>query len=417
MVFFAYRILIQLARVLLAPFMRLHPKLKEMQDGWKQTRRQLEEFQADPARPLWWFHCASLGEFEQAVPVMEALRSDIPGVRIAVSFFSPSGYRIRKNTPLADLVFYLPPDTAANNRFLLQQLKPAAVVWVKYEFWFGYLRSFRQKGIPYFLLSATFRSGHFLTRYPGKSLFPEVAGFTHIFTQDEASAARLRSNGASKVTATGDTRFDRVAATLEKATRIPEAEAFRQEDLLIIAGSSWPEEETLLAAYLKEHGVSGLKLLIVPHDISADHVNNICTQFAIWDVKRWSEYQAGETGVHVLVVDSIGLLSSLYQYGHVAVIGGGYGTAGLHNILEAAAFGMPIVCGPNTGKFWEAEAGRKAGFVFQPADEKAFTETLDQLIQQEDFRLQSARSAAEFCRQRRGATALSCELMRSSVQG
>jgi 3-deoxy-D-manno-octulosonic-acid transferase len=416
MVFFAYRILIQLARVLLAPFMRLHPKLKEMQDGWKQTRRQLEEFQADPARPLWWFHCASLGEFEQAVPVMEALRKDIPGVRIAVSFFSPSGYRIRKNTPLADLVFYLPPDTAANNRFLLQQLKPAAVVWVKYEFWFGYLRAFRRNQIPYFLLAATFREGHFLTRFPGKALFPAVADFTHICTQDEASADLLRNNGAARVTFTGDTRFDRVALTMQRAERIPLAEAFRGEDLLVIAGSSWPEEENLLAAYLKQHGVSGLKLLIVPHDISADHVNNICTQFAIWGVKRWSEYQAGETGVHVLVVDSIGLLSSLYQYGHVAVIGGGYGTAGLHNILEAAAFGMPIVCGPNTGKFWEAEAGRKAGFVFQPADEKAFTETLDQLIQQEDFRLQSARSAAEFCRQRRGATALSCELMRSSVR-
>lgn len=416
MVFFAYRILIQLAKGLLAPFMRLHPKLKELQDGWKQTRKQLEAFQADPARPLWWFHCASLGEFEQAVPVMEALRKDIPGVRIAVSFFSPSGYRARKNTPLADLVFYLPPDTAANNRFLLQQLKPAAVVWVKYEFWFGYLRAFRQKGIPYFLLSATFRSGHFLTRYPGKWLFPEVAGFTHIFTQDEASAARLRANGALRVTATGDTRFDRVAATLEKATRIPEAEAFRQEDLLIIAGSSWPEEEALLEAWLKAKGIAGLKLLIVPHNIEAKHIDEICARFAIWGVARWSDYEPADPGVHVLVVDMIGMLACLYQYGHVAVVGGGYGNSGLHNILEAAAFGMPVICGPNTDKFWEAEAGSKAGFVFQPADEKTFTETLDRLITQEAFRRQSARSAAEFCQQRRGATAVSCELMRSSVQ-
>jgi len=416
MVFLVYRFSIHLVLLLLAPFRLLNPRLKELNEGWKQTKQTLSGFETDTSRPLWWFHCASLGEFEQAVPVMEALRAEVPAVRIVVSFFSPSGFRARKHSPLADIVFYLPPDTAANNRFLLRQLKPAAVVWVKYEFWFGYLRSFRKQQIPSFLLAATFREGHFLSKFPGKALFPEVAAFNHIFTQDEASAERFNTCGAPRVSCIGDTRFDRVAATRMKVERIPAAEAFRQEELLVIAGSSWPEEETLIAAFLKEKGLSGAKWLIVPHKVDARHVDEICTRFALWGVARWSDYAPGDPGIHVLVVDSIGLLASLYQYGHIAVIGGAYGNTGLHNILEAAAFGLPIICGPNTGKFWEAEAGREAGFVFQPANESAFIQTLQQLISQEEMRRQSGAAAARFCEQRRGATAKALEMMRAAVR-
>jgi 3-deoxy-D-manno-octulosonic-acid transferase len=416
MVFFAYRFCIHLALLLLAPFTRFHTRLKELIEGWRESNKALCAFEADPSRPLWWFHCASLGEFEQAVPVMEALRAEVPAVRIAVSFFSPSGFRARKHSPLADLVFYLPPDTAANNRLVLDQLKPAAVVWVKYEFWFGYLRAFRKQQIPSFLLAATFRNGHFLSKFPGKALFPEVAAFSHIFTQDEPSAVRFKACGAPRVCCTGDTRFDRVAATRLKVEQIPAAEAFRQEELLVIAGSSWPEEEALIAAFIKEHGLCGAKWLIVPHKVDASHVDEICTRFALWGVARWSEYTPGDPGIHVLVVDSIGLLASLYQYGHVAVIGGAYGNTGLHNILEAAAFGMPIICGPHTGKFWEAAAGREAGFVFQPANESAFIQTLQQLISQEDVRRKSGEAAARFCEQRRGATARALEMMRATVK-
>lgn len=404
MVFLAYRLLIHLAILLLAPFMRLHPRLKALKEGWRESKLQLQRFEADPTRPLWWFHCASLGEFEQAVPVMEALRDSIPGVRIAVSFFSPSGYRARKNTPLADLVFYLPPDTAANNTFLLHRLKPSAVVWVKYEFWFGYLRAFRKNQIPSFLLAATLRAGHFLTKFPGKLLFAEVAAFRHIFTQDVDSEARFKAAGAQRVTCTGDTRFDRVATTRQKAERIPVAEAFRQEDLLVIAGSSWPEEEELLEAFLRKHGLSGAKWLIVPHHVDGKHIDEICARFAFWGVARWSAYTPGDPGIHVLVVDRIGLLSSLYQYGDIAVIGGAFGKTGLHNILEAAVFGMPVVCGPNTAKFWEAEAGRVAGFVFQPNDQAAFISTMEALCGNEAARRKAATQAAQFCEERCGAT-------------
>jgi len=300
-----------------------------------------------------WFHCASLGEFEQGRPVMEEIKSKFPDCKILLTFFSPSGYEIRKNYSGADLITYLPPDTHANAVTFLDLTRPVKAFFVKYEFWYNYLDELHKRQVPTYVFSANFRKEqHFFQSYPWSRWFRKILrNFDHIFVQSQESAELLKLYGIEKVTVSGDTRFDRVIRIAENAKEIPVIEKFRDNSRLIIAGSTWKPDEELLIRFINEN--SGIKYIIAPHEVSDTNINRITGLLK----KPWVRFSLinDQEAEHsdVILIDSIGLLSSLYKYGTIAYIGGGFGV-GIHNILEAATFGLPVVFGPNYRKFREA---------------------------------------------------------------
>lgn len=298
-----------------------------------------------------WFHFASLGEFEQGRPVLEKLKAADPQQKIVVTFFSPSGYEIRKNYALAD-VFYLPLDTAANAKKFIDIVNPKLAIFTKYEFWFHYFKALHTRAIPLYLISGIFR--------PDQAFFKGYGGFyrgilkfvTHFFVQNEESVALLKGIGINQVSLSGDTRFDRVYENAQHPKKLPEIEAFCQGSLIFIAGSTWPEDEKLLVALTEKY--PDWKFIIAPHEIGSSHIQEIESLFpqAIKFSVFSSQFVADQS--QILIIDNIGMLSSLYQYAKVAYIGGGFG-AGIHNTLEAAAFGLPVIFGPKYDKFQEAK--------------------------------------------------------------
>jgi 3-deoxy-D-manno-octulosonic-acid transferase len=300
-----------------------------------------------------WFHCSSLGEFEQGRPVIEEIKKQFPDTKIVLTFFSPSGFEIRKNYELADVVCYLPLDTKKNAVAFLDLIQPEKVFFVKYEFWFFFISEMKNRKIPLYLVSAIFRRKQlfFKNSALGKWYRKILFQLEHIFVQNEESASLLKGIGLTNFTISGDTRFDRVAAIAKSSKEIPVVEKFRGDSVLIIAGSTWKPDEMLLAEFINES--VGIKFVIAPHEVSAANINRIQQM-----LKKQSLLfsKASETNVEnfdVLIIDSIGWLSSMYRYGKIAYIGGGFGV-GIHNILEAATFGLPVIFGPNYKKFKEA---------------------------------------------------------------
>lgn len=399
-----YRFLVAVAEGLLRPFSLFHKRAAALLRIRKEGIHALKQVQIPAGAEVWWVHCASLGEFEQARPVMQELKRQRKNAFIALSFFSPSGYVPARNTKDADFVFGLPADLPAYNRLVMKALKPAAAIWVKYDFWFGYLNALNRAKVPLYVIAAVFPKQHFLFRFPGNLLLPVLKASRCIFTQDARSLSVLQEQGFAHVQHAGDTRFDRVLQLQKHAEPVPMAEVFRQESLLVIAGSSWPAEEEMLRNFIDRYGMDGWKLIVVPHDVSEAHIQTLQARFDSLGTRRWSEFHAADPGVHVLIVDSIGLLSRLYRHAHIAVVGGGYRGA-LHNILEAAVFGMPVVFGPQTHKFWEAQAAVAAAWGFQPKDQEQFDETLKLLLSNEERRTSAARASAASVQQHAGATA------------
>ena len=306
-----------------------------------------------PGRKLAWFHCASLGEFEQGRTIIEAFKLQHPEYLILLTFYSPSGYEVRKAYTGADLIIYLPLDTKSNVRRFVETIKPDIVFYIKYEFWFNFLSYLQSKNIPTFLVSAVFRPDqHFFKGYaewPRKVL----QGFTKIFVQNESSKELLQFIGIKNVEVSGDTRFDRVMAVAAKPKAIEIAKAFSLNHKVMIAGSTWPADEDLIfkLIYQNKHK---MRFIIAPHEISANHIGALM-QRAGKSAVRFSETNVEEVATaEILIIDSIGMLSQLYQYGTIAYIGGGFGV-GIHNILEASAFGLPVFMGPNYHKFNEAK--------------------------------------------------------------
>jgi len=306
-----------------------------------------------PGRKLAWFHCASLGEFEQGRPIIETFRQQHPEYLILLTFYSPSGYEVRKAYSGADLILYLPLDTKSNVQRFVETIKPDIVFYVKYEFWFNFLSYLQSKNIPTFLISAVFRPDqHFFKGYaewPRKVL----QGFTKIFVQNEDSKELLQFIGIKNVEVSGDTRFDRVMAVAAKPKTIDIARAFSLNHKVMVAGSTWPADEDLIFKLIYQNK-NKMRFIIAPHEISADHINTLM-QRAGKTAVRFSQTNIEEVKTaEILIIDSIGMLSQLYQYGTLAYIGGGFG-AGIHNILEASAFGLPVFMGPNYHKFNEAK--------------------------------------------------------------
>ncbi len=342
---FLYSLIIRLA----SPF---NEKAKLFVAGRKNWKETLQNKIEKDARYL-WFHCASLGEFEQGRPVIEEIKQQFPEYKIVLTFFSPSGYEIRKNYNGVDIISYLPIDSKANAQTFVNIIKPEKAFFIKYEFWYFYISELKKQNIPLYIFSTKFRENQYFFRnnllgsWYRKILFQ----FEHFFVQNETSAQLLKNIGLNNISVSGDTRFDRVATIAKSSREVPIVKKFKGNSLLIVAGSTWKPDEELLTEFINQNKV--IKFIIAPHEVSDYNVNRI-HQLLKRPAISFSNINISEIhNFQVLIIDSIGLLSSLYRYGDIAYIGGGFGV-GIHNILEAATFGTPIVFGPNYKKFKEA---------------------------------------------------------------
>jgi 3-deoxy-D-manno-octulosonic-acid transferase len=337
-----------------------HPKAKLWVSGRKHWEEELRK-KVGKIDSSVWFHFASLGEFEQGRPVMEALKKAEPETNIIISFFSPSGYEIRKNYPLAKAVCYLPLDSPRNAQKFIELIKPKYAVFTKYEYWFYFFKTLHQQHIPLYLVSAIFRQNQVFFKWYGGFYRQMLDYISYFFVQNEESKILLNSLGITQVAVSGDTRFDRVAENAKKKIELKEIEAFCGSSKVLVAGSTWPADEELLNTIIESY--PNWKIIIAPHEIAEANLQRLEKQL-LGKTIRYSNLAANTfIPPEVLIIDNIGLLSSLYSYGHVAYIGGGFGK-GIHNTLEAAAFGLPVIFGPNYQKFQEAKdlIELKAGF-------------------------------------------------------
>ena len=381
-----------------APF---NPKARLWVRGRKDIFRRMAEV-VGPDDEVAWLHAASLGEFEQGRPVIEALREACPRYKILLTFFSPSGYEVRKNYAGADWVFYLPADTPRNARRFLRVFRPKVAVFVKYEFWINYLLAMRKEGTRLYLISSIFRRGQIFFR-PYGGLFRRALGaFSHIFVQNDESRALLGRIGVRCVSVTGDTRFDRVCSIAARAKRLPEIERFAAGRPVFVAGSTWPPDEELLLGMIDHY--RDVKFIVVPHEIDPDRIERLIGRIgrpALRYTQLTPETDSAEAGV--LIVDTIGILSSLYRYGRWGYIGGGFG-AGIHNTLEAAVYGIPVLFGPRFQKFKEARDLIKVGGGFSVASKDEFAAKMDELLTCAEVLAAAGESAGQFVKGNAGAT-------------
>lgn len=370
-------------------------------NGRKNTLSEINVWRQQNQGNVVWIHCASLGEFEQGRPIIEALKREYPNLKIVLTFFSPSGYEIRKKYEYADYVCYLPADTPNNARKFLENLKPKFALVVKYEYWANYFFQCHKQNIPLFIVSGILRKDQ---RFFGlfSAFWKKVLGcVTYFFVQNEETKKLLSTIGFSNVTISGDSRFDRVIEIAANAKPIHEIEKFKGNSFCVIAGSSWPQEEKMLHVWFEKHKTENIKLILVPHEISDTHISAIQKNFP--SSLRWSERNTQNiTSAKVLIIDTIGLLSSIYQYADAAVIGGGFGK-GIHNVLEAAVWGVPVLFGPNFHKFEEAKQLIFFGGAFVIADEAALNYHLSKL-KDNNMRLLAGQSAANYVKDNAGAT-------------
>lgn len=350
-----------------------------------------------------WFHCASLGEFEQGVPIMEAIKKLKPDHKIVVSFFSPSGFEIKKNTTLADVAVYLPMDTPANVKKFISAVHPSLSFFVKYEFWPNYLFELQKKNIPTLLVSGVFRENQIFFKPYGGFMRRTLASFDHFFLQDKNSEALLKSIGFSNTTVSGDTRFDRVSHQIEMDNTLKFAEDFKGNSLCVVCGSTWPEDEAVLLDYINS-APENVKFIIAPHKIEADKIEDFTKKIVKKTVLHSSIDEVNISDYSVLIIDCIGLLSKLYSYADIAFVGGAMGKTGLHNILEPATFGVPIVIGKNFQEFPEAKRLRDLAGLFSISNAAECTEILNKLILNDSFRNKTGMIAGHFVNNNTGAT-------------
>ena len=372
---------------------------------FERIAKSLNDAGVDPAKqPVAWFHCASLGEFEQGRPVIEAYRKQFPGHKIFLTFFSPSGYEVRKAYTGADFIFYLPADTRRQARKFLALVKPCIAIFVKYEFWFNYLDQLRRSGVPTFVISANFRPTQHFFKWYGEWSRTALGRLNHIFVQNESSRELLEFIGITNVTVSGDTRFDRVLDIASQAKSFPLVEAFAAGSPVIVAGSTWPPDEDLIFGAMERSSVK-FKLIIAPHETHPKRIEALMAKPALKAVRYSEATEATLAGANVLVIDGIGMLSGLYRYATIAYIGGGFGV-GIHNTLEAATFGKPVIFGPNFHKFQEARdlLDIDAAFSIKNADE--LDVAIRKLLGDAVLLKNASVKAAEYVKARAGATGI-----------
>lgn len=380
---------------------------------WVSGRRNLfinlQKALSKDSRKVIWFHCASLGEFEQGRPLIERIKTQHPDYKILLTFFSPSGYEVRKNYQGADFVTYMPSDTAGNASRFLDIVKPALIVFVKYEFWLNHLSAIRERNIPHYLVSAIFRDDQIFFKSHGGIFREALKGYTYIFTQDKNSVALLGKLGVANVSAAGDTRFDRVAEIAAGAKDIPGAATFTVKNKMLVVGSSWKADEDLLIPIMKKHFQNGWRMIIAPHEISENRLLAIESALKAIGVSDTNVVRFSKGAIHlpadvrVMIIDNIGMLSSLYRYGSVAYIGGGFGKS-IHNTLEAAVYGIPVVFGPMYQKFNEALGLIECKGGFGVHSQQELEIAIDSLLTDDNHRVVAGRNAGNFVKENIGAT-------------
>lgn len=369
--------------------------------GWRRTLQNQVTRGREPGQPLVWVHCASLGEFEQGRPVIEAMKAQNPHVFVLLTFFSPSGYEVRKNYPLANAVAYLPADTSRNVRDFLRLVQPNLAIFVKYEFWYRFLEGLQKRAIPAILISARLRPGHLFFQPYGRWFKTRLRAFVHLFAQD-ASATQLLAQTGVPFTVAGDTRVDRVLDIALRPGSFPELEDFCAGHPVLIAGSSWPPDEKRLGDLFRHPVFSGWKLVIAPHDIRDSRLAEIERVFPGASA-RFTQYQTGkDSHKQVLLINTIGMLASLYRYGNIAYIGGAFGS-GLHNILEPIAFGLPVLFGPKYEKFAEAQALTQNGGARSIRSVEELVEAFSRWADEQN-RASASAAASAYVQENQGAT-------------
>ncbi|MCX7551744.1 3-deoxy-D-manno-octulosonic acid transferase [Xanthomarina sp. F2636L] len=350
-----------------------------------------------------WFHCASLGEYEQGLPVFKELRKTHPNHKIILTFFSPSGYEIRKNTEIADVVVYLPLDTKTNATKFLNLVHPELTVFVKYDIWPNILNELKKRELKAVLISALFRDNQIYFKSYGGFMKMALFAFQHIFTQDENSKKLLESIGYKDVTISGDTRFDRVYSQLEHDNKLDFIADFKNDKLCVVAGSTWPEDEMLLVDYINSYETDAIKFIIAPHNIKTAQIlklkQSINKKTVLFSEKEKSDISESQ----VLILDTIGLLTKVYSYANIAYVGGAIGKTGLHNTLEPAVFGIPIIIGQHYDNFPEAKAMIKNQGMFSVVNSKKLTQLLDKLINNYNFRNETGQKNLEYIKNNRGS--------------
>ena len=377
-------------------------KIKSGVAGRKNSFKTLSSNIKDSDKTL-WFHCSSLGEYEQGLPVFQVLRKHYSSHKIVLTFFSPSGYEIRKNSPIADVVVYLPIDSKKNANRFLNMVNPELTVFVKYDIWPNYLKHIKKRNLKAFLISAAFKKNHAYFKPYGKPLRYALFSFDHIFTQNESSKTLLESIGYNNVTVSGDTRFDRVYSQLAQDNSLPFIETFKDNKLCVVIGSSWPEDEALLLEYINKHAPKHVKFIIAPHNIKPAQINDIIQKLEVSYVLFSQKDDAPLKEAAVFIIDTIGILTKIYSYADIAYVGGGMGSTGLHNTLEPAVFGVPIIIGKNHEDFPEAQALIDNGGLFSISNKEELNNVLNELIQNSEKRLKVGSANSNFVNTNKGA--------------
>ena len=389
-------------------------KVRKMWRGEREAFKILKQ-KVDPNAKYIWFHAASLGEFEQGRPLMERIRKDYPQYKILLTFYSPSGYEVRKNYEGADIICYMPVDTRLNAIRFLRLVRPVMAFFIKYEFWSNFLHILKHRNIPTYSVSSIFREDQVFFKWYGRNYAGVLKCFTRFFVQNEESKRLLEGIGIKDVDVVGDTRFDRVLQIKEAAKKLPICEAFRtgvassqsadvphHDFKVFVAGSSWPPDENIFIPFFNEH--KDWRLLIAPHVIAEEHLKLILSLIKDKKVVRYTQTTPEEAAeADVLIIDCFGLLSSMYNYGDVAYIGGGFGV-GIHNTLEAAVWNMPVIFGPNNKKFQEAQGLLKSGGGFEINTYEDFSGLMSSLMNDEAFLKQAGDKAGAFVAHLAGAT-------------
>ena len=403
--FFLYNQIVFIAGFLLKIVALFSPKMALFVKGRKDVFKTLEaKIQANDKSI--WFHAASLGEYEQGLPVIEKIKEKYPSHKIIVTFFSPSGYEVRKNNTVADCTVYLPLDTQKNAKQFIELTNPELVFFIKYEYWPNYLNELKKRNIKTYLISGILRENQAFFKWYGGFYRKSLDAFDFFFVQNESSKQLLQSLGHQNVLVSGDTRFDRVSTILEKDNTLNFIAEFKDNKITVVVGSSWPKDEEIIAQYINQYSNENVKFIIAPHNIKAEQIANLKTLITKPTVLFSEKENQSLSDQHVFIIDTIGILTKIYSYADIAYVGGGFGNPGIHNILEPATFGIPIVIGPNYSHFAEATALVKLEGCVSIANNKDLLETFDDLIYKPDIRFQKGAICRQFVQQNKGATAI-----------
>ena len=401
---FLYNLIIILASQVVKLVALFSPKVKLFVDGRKEVSSILAK-KIKPNDKTIWFHAASLGEYEQGLPVIEKIKINYPNHKIVITFFSPSGYEVRKNNTIADVTVYLPLDTKSNAQKFIKTINPELVFFIKYEYWPNYLNELKKLQVKTYLISGIFREKQAFFKWYGGFYRNALKTFDYFFVQNESSKKLLQSIGFNNVKISGDTRFDRVVSILERDNSLDFIEQFKDSKTTIVIGSSWPKDEELLLNYIN-NSAENIKFIIAPHNIKSEQIANLKSQLTKSTLLFSEKENQDLTEIQVFIIDTIGILTKIYSYADIAYVGGGFGNPGVHNILEPATFGIPIVIGPNYSHFAEAIALVHQEGCVSISNQKELNEAFDNLLFNEDVRHEKGHICSTFVQMNKGATTI-----------